>query len=199
MRKRKALMPRQEIRELKERIANAKSAHRTLLHKELKPLMLRLAVLEAGERLRRAERNLVKSVEADKGNPQLELLGLPIDEAAALAAGAPGDPRATGAVGDPVALAAGVAAEEILAVAASMANNPFLAPTPNEFPATERQQNAQASPESTRPEPAARSNPAAITTVGYEVGSTRTLPSGAAEMELSHFEFGVGEVTEKGK
>lgn len=79
MKKAKAMTPRQEIRELRARIGELKDSHRVLLRKDLTPLARRLAVLEAAEKLRRAERALVKSVESDKGNPQLELLSLPVD------------------------------------------------------------------------------------------------------------------------
>ena len=77
MRKAKILTPRQEIKDLKRRIGELKDSHRILLRKDLTPLARRLAVLEAGEKLRRAERALVKSIEAEKANPQLELLSLP--------------------------------------------------------------------------------------------------------------------------
>jgi hypothetical protein len=76
MRKPKTVTRRQEIRELREKIRNLKDAHRTLLRKDARPLMKRLAVLECAEKLGRAERALVKEIEGDKANPQLELLSL---------------------------------------------------------------------------------------------------------------------------
>jgi hypothetical protein len=76
MKDKKPLTRRQEIRELRERIGALKDSHRVLLRKDVTPLMKRLVVLECAEKLARAERALVRSVEAEKGNPQLELLGL---------------------------------------------------------------------------------------------------------------------------
>jgi hypothetical protein len=75
--KQKPPSSRTEIRELRKRIETIKDAHRADIRRELTPLLRRLAVLRAAEALRRAERALVKSVEADKINPQLELLGVP--------------------------------------------------------------------------------------------------------------------------
>ena len=77
--KQKALTPRAEMRELRKSIETIKDAHKADMRHELTPLVRRLAVLRAAEALRRAERALVKSVEADQVNPQLELLGLPAD------------------------------------------------------------------------------------------------------------------------
>ena len=78
MRKReKVLTPRLEIRELKGKIAVLKDLYRTGLRKELTPLQRRLSVLLAARALRRAENALVRSVERDQVNPQLELLSLP--------------------------------------------------------------------------------------------------------------------------
>jgi transposase len=70
MKSKKDLTPRQERRELKKRIAELRDSHRALLRKELTPLVRRLAVLEAAQRLRRAERALVKSIEGDN-TPEL--------------------------------------------------------------------------------------------------------------------------------
>jgi hypothetical protein len=75
----KALSRRAEMRELRKQIETIKDAHKADMRHELTPLVRRLAVLRAAEALRRAERALVKSVEADKVNPQLELLSLPGD------------------------------------------------------------------------------------------------------------------------
>jgi hypothetical protein len=75
--KQKLLSARAEMRELRKQIETVKDAHKADMRHELTPLVRRLAVLRAAEALRRAERALVKSVEADKINPQLELLGLP--------------------------------------------------------------------------------------------------------------------------
>ena len=76
MRRAKPVTRRQEIRHLKERIAELKDSHRMLLRKDVTPLMKRLLVLQLAEKLARAERALVRSIESDKGSPQLELLGL---------------------------------------------------------------------------------------------------------------------------
>jgi transposase len=70
MKSKKDLTPRQERRELKKRIAELRDSHRALLRKELTPLVRRLAVLEAAQRLQRAERALVKSI---KGGNSPEL------------------------------------------------------------------------------------------------------------------------------
>ena len=75
--KEKPLSARAEMRDLRKRIETIKDAHKAEMRSELIPLVRRLAVLRAAEALRRAERALVKSVQADKANPQLELLGVP--------------------------------------------------------------------------------------------------------------------------
>jgi hypothetical protein len=80
MKSRKALTRRQEIKQLRERIHELKDSHKLLLRKDVKPLMARLLVLELAAKLERAERALVRDVEADKGSPQLELLSLPAGE-----------------------------------------------------------------------------------------------------------------------
>jgi nucleotide-binding universal stress UspA family protein len=76
MKGKKQLTPKQEIKQLRKRIEELKDAHKTLLRKDVKPLMKKLAVLELAQRLQRAQRALVKTVEEDKGNPQLELLSM---------------------------------------------------------------------------------------------------------------------------
>jgi hypothetical protein len=74
MKGKKPLTRRQEIRALRQNIAELKDSHRVLLWKDVVPLMKRLPVLKRAEKLARAERALVRSVEEDKGSPQLELL-----------------------------------------------------------------------------------------------------------------------------
>lgn len=71
----KPLTPRAEMKDLRTRIQTIKEAHRAGLRHDLTPLVRRLQVLMAAEALRRAEKALLKTVEADKVNPQLELLG----------------------------------------------------------------------------------------------------------------------------
>jgi hypothetical protein len=78
--KEKPLTPRLEMRELRTRIDAIRDSHRADLRREITPLARRLAVLMAAQALRRAEKALLKSITADKVNPQLELLGLAAEE-----------------------------------------------------------------------------------------------------------------------
>jgi transposase len=73
MKSKKDLTGRQETRELKKRIAELRHSHRALLRKELTPLVRRLAMLEAAQRMRRADRALVKSIEGHN-SPELNLV-----------------------------------------------------------------------------------------------------------------------------
>lgn len=78
--KEKPLTPRLEMRELRREIDAIRDSHKSDMRREITPLAKRLAVLVAAQALRRAERALLKSITADKVNPQLELLALPADE-----------------------------------------------------------------------------------------------------------------------